>query len=101
MERDVSDVWDSLTDNEFQPTLSAWRETLQTATTFSRFNISTHSLRMERDKTFSHVLMREKYFNPLSPHGERPQSARGSTPRNHFNPLSPHGERHKQKNRTI
>ena len=35
-----------------------------------------------------------RYFNPLSPHGERP-ARHGHTHRRtvHFNPLSPHGER--------
>ena len=33
------------------------------------------------------------YFNPLSPHGERPCSGFCSRPPLDFNPLSPHGER--------
>ena len=33
------------------------------------------------------------YFNPRSPHGERPLSKRGFYPFNDFNPRSPHGER--------
>ena len=33
-------------------------------------------------------------FNPRSPHGERPASARYTTSCTNFNPRSPHGERH-------
>ena len=38
----------------------------------------------------------QSYFNPRSPHGERPSPAAGSAgARSHFNPRSPHGERHR------
>ena len=37
---------------------------------------------------------RRPYFNPRSPHGERPLSASHSEMASHFNPRSPHGERH-------
>ena len=38
-----------------------------------------------------------KYFNPRSPHGERPGGSPGGSPdRLHFNPRSPHGERRKE-----
>ena len=33
------------------------------------------------------------YFNPRSPHGERPYCRTTSSPGKHFNPRSPHGER--------
>ena len=33
------------------------------------------------------------YFNPLSPHGERPRSSSEVRRSSNFNPLSPHGER--------
>ena len=35
----------------------------------------------------------KRHFNPRSPHGERPHTARFSQASYHFNPRSPHGER--------
>ena len=101
----------------FQSTLPAWGETGPRDLRGGASTISIHSPRMGRDlagAAFRHILGRFQstlpawgetcgehragqegvYFNPLSPHGERP-SSRGSTrsgPMN-FYPLSPHGER--------
>ena len=57
-------------------------------------DISIHSPRMGRDGVDQLRLAVLYYFNPLSPHGERPVTAPNrSTTDPHFNPLSPHGER--------
>ena len=80
------------------------------------FTISIHSPRMGRDHDINLRFIIPTYFNPLSPHGERPQGFAGrararlisihsprmgrdsfvcafSVFRIYFNPLSPHGER--------
>ena len=41
------------------------------------------------------------YFNPRSPHGERPSQAACFASRSHFNPRSPHGERRHLRGRAI
>ena len=80
-------------------------------------NISTHAPRTGSDERWRRRLLRRKqfqptlpargatmeqkpiasaevYFNPRSPHGERPAGAgHTSAPRIYFNPRSPHGER--------
>ena len=59
-------------------------------------NISIHSPRMGRDSADKRGPTALSYFNPLSPHGERPRRCwRCWTCRGNFNPLSPHGERQK------
>jgi len=78
--------------------------------------ISIHSPRMGRDILVQPLFEIRHYFNPLSPHGERPAVTRATAKLNisihsprmgrdhilhrpkpmmylHFNPLSPHGER--------
>ena len=100
----------------FQSTLPAWGETEALRRTDpAGWVISIHSPRMGRDefgKTFAQAkkisihsprMGRDasprpeggggKYFNPLSPHGERRNSSGCSRRNCHFNPLSPHGER--------
>ena len=70
MGRDVTSRLECRNTALFQSTLPAWGET------------QTTDHRPQRD------------FNPLSPHGERPEDYK--TPTNQpldFNPLSPHGER--------
>ena len=125
----------------FQSTPSAWRETDSESTheneeqnfnplpphggrpqfylsSFSRGEISIHSLRMEGDdigrkrhtqdlKISIHSLRMEGdvaevyfclwlwYFNPLPPHGGRPGKTIHQSGHNaYFNPLPPHGGRH-------
>ena len=70
---------------------------------FQIFSISIHSPRMGRDRTKCSAPLCTRYFNPLSPHGERPAPhIHPASVKNHFNPLSPHGERHHStKNRQI
>ena len=60
--------------------------------------ISIHSLRMEGDDTrLAHNLLR-LHFNPLPPHGGRPESISTRLDAGiHFNPLPPHGGRQKEK----
>ena len=101
----------------FQSTPSAWRETKQTGGHVHALPISIHSLRMEGDLCAIIKLQQRKgNFNPLPPHGGRPQRygpspatrAFQSTPsawretsrqctracfRKHFNPRPPHGGR--------
>ena len=100
----------------FQSTLPAWGETRRRFDTLLAEVISIHSPRMGRDPAawlcdlgeaisiHSPRMGRDrrprrnpkcgKYFNPLSPHGER-HDHRPPVHRlpHHFNPLSPHGER--------
>ena len=100
----------------FQSTPSAWRETGQDHGTRLCRSISIHSLRMEGDYIDLGYLCGGVYFNPLPPHGGRPEPnlklvtvpisihslrMEGDSPivtniRNisiHFNPLPPHGGR--------
>ena len=55
----------------FQSTLPAWGETLLMVTCGLRRGISIHSPRMGRDAAHGDVRTPARYFNPLSPHGER------------------------------
>ena len=57
----------------FQSTPSAWRETLVKLIKFWAENISIHSLRMEGDYPQAGTRFLPFYFNPLPPHGGRPQ----------------------------
>ena len=101
---------------KFQSTLPAWGETIRRICTGGLTIISIHSPRMGRDTpTWGWEFIREN-FNPLSPHGERPNCGAkmdgegdisihsprmgrdymvvyNKTRRKNFNPLSPHGER--------
>ncbi len=63
---------------EFQPTLSVWRETERIARRLHKLVISTHSLRVERDKARTPCRYARRYFNPLSPCGERRVVVRGA-----------------------
>ena len=77
----------------FQSTLPAWGETVLTVQVVQGAHISIHSPRMGRDWSRCRRPSAPNYFNPLSPHGERPMQGvfhRGIVD---FNPLSPHGER--------
>ncbi len=48
----------------FQPTLSAWRETGSRTLTRANLTISTHSLRMERDRTGGRSTGQAEKFQP-------------------------------------
>ena len=58
--------------------------------------ISIHAPRTGSDELGRHQQSIQRvYFNPRSPHGERPATdGRCTTIAKHFNPRSPHGERH-------
>ena len=60
------------------------------------YQISIHSPRMGRDRWLWPGSISMSYFNPLSPHGERPRRWRYRRYGPDFNPLSPHGERPKK-----
>ena len=55
--------------------------------------ISIHAPRMGSDGSIVHSCSLGRYFNPRSPHGERPNASRASDTEQNFNPRSPHGER--------
>ena len=78
---------------KFQSTPSAWRETDGTPRTDEEHYISIHSLRMEGDADSVDCHPSLIYFNPLPPHGGRPDHRRLMYWRSHFNPLPPHGGR--------
>ena len=118
--RETSDgLYFLYTNVSFQSTPSAWRETLPVIRIRKiRSDISIHSLRMEGDGIRCLLILLGKYFNPLPPHGGRPQFYLSSFSRGeisihslrmegdrwhgtnthcwslHFNPLPPHGGRH-------
>ena len=102
--------------NPFQSTPSAWRETQAGRAAAAREGISIHSLRMEGDCMFPCSFFFRAYFNPLPPHGGRPERSRLYPCREYisihslrmegdsrnismeqlaedFNPLPPHGGR--------
>ena len=59
----------------FQSTLPAWGETRPPVASPELFHIiSIHSPRMGRDASRSTSRTATRYFNPLSPHGERQQT---------------------------
>ena len=61
---------------------------------FYDMDISTHAPRTGSDCPFAASTgQKSAYFNPRSPHGERPADKRCNQLRKHFNPRSPHGER--------
>ena len=61
--------------NVFQSTPSAWRETVLTLFDAEPVApISIHSLRMEGDAPVAEPQNRKIYFNPLPPHGGRPEN---------------------------
>ena len=57
----------------FQSTLPAWGETSGHGFPGTDDPISIHSPRMGRDAAHGDVRTPARYFNPLSPHGERPR----------------------------
>ena len=62
----------------------------QSGKPFRYFNpLSPHGERLDAHS----CPVKGQYFNPLSPHGERPAASAAVHQRLHFNPLSPHGER--------
>ena len=58
----------------FQSTPSAWRETRVGILPVTARKISIHSLRMEGDITIVLCGYFKRYFNPLPPHGGRPEN---------------------------
>ena len=61
----------------FQPTLPARGATKQAEEIAEGWNISTHAPRTGSDgRIFKRYPRKENYFNPRSPHGERPQGNR-------------------------
>ena len=58
--------------SSFQSTLPAWGETGGRRDPRGPQDISIHSPRMGRDKHYQQEVIAHTYFNPLSPHGERP-----------------------------
>ena len=78
---------------EFQSTLPARGAT---STRLSRSNghcISIHAPRTGSDSATLDAAKRTCYFNPRSPHGERPIDKSPALAERNFNPRSPHGER--------
>ena len=101
----------------FQSTPSAWRETSSLSDWELKAVISIHSLRMEGDISQRIVCVMVNDFNPLPPHGGRPELDYASYKKfyisihslrmegdnfnksfnmriYYFNPLPPHGGRH-------
>ena len=72
MEGDLDEVKAELWNKIFQSTPSAWRETTRGLETRNSLDISIHSLRMEGDSMSMWLIHTTIYFNPLPPHGGRP-----------------------------
>ena len=83
----------SRVEKKFQSTLSSRRATAWLFGGRTGRSISIHALLTESDSTRSAMPLTTDYFNPRSPHGERPQTGRAGWPGCYFNPRSPHGER--------
>ena len=85
----VNGLWH---DQIFQSTLPA-----RGATTFvvhaQKSNISIHAPRTGSDALYFPRIAFARYFNPRSPHGERPSGQPEPPAASNFNPRSPHGER--------
>ena len=77
----------------FQSTPSAWRETYVSSDAFAASHISIHSLRMEGDRPHPRWTQFRSHFNPLPPHGGRPEVREKPRTQKYFNPLPPHGGR--------
>ena len=58
-------------------------------------NISIHAPRTGSDDRAFGKISGRSYFNPRSPHGERPDKRCNQLRKRNFNPRSPHGERRK------
>ena len=69
----------------FQSTPSAWRETSACEHDCTDYHISIHSLRMEGDvASVVGIAIRYLNFNPLPPHGGRPNTNYQHCPQNRF-----------------
>ena len=83
----------------FQSTLPA-----RGATTFvvhaQKSNISIHAPRTGSDALYFPRIAFARYFNPRSPHGERPSGQPEPPAASNFNPRSPHGERRHTRTQT-
>ena len=77
----------------FQSTLPARGATCRARRRAPRCRISIHAPRTGSDFCRRLPAPRGQYFNPRSPHGERPSLLPVSLRRWYFNPRSPHGER--------
>ena len=77
----------------FQPTLPARGATRRPDSRTPGKAISTHAPRTGSDFLPNQCLRVLPYFNPRSPHGERPYSNFAYARCKNFNPRSPHGER--------
>ena len=80
----------------FQPTLPARGATRRPDSRTPGKAISTHAPRTGSDFLPNQCLRVLPYFNPRSPHGERPYSNFAYARCKNFNPRSPHGERRLQ-----
>ena len=79
---------------KFQSTLPARGATALLLLRYLIQLISIHAPRTGSDKCHRLHPYAMTYFNPRSPHGERPKEGRdGTLPLVNFNPRSPHGER--------
>ena len=84
----------SVKESTFQSTPSTRRETCRVLESVSGKWISIHSLHTEGDMTDLFTPSPRSYFNPLPPHGGRPDIIPGTmTNIFYFNPLPPHGGR--------
>ena len=79
--------------NEFQSTLPARGATVHAVLLVALVPISIHAPRTGSDAERWPLLSGLQYFNPRSPHGERPVRVGGNSQTCYFNPRSPHGER--------
>ena len=77
----------------FQSTLPARGATEYGGNADTAQDISIHAPRTGSDAGFTGGKKERLYFNPRSPHGERPRTARTCFCASNFNPRSPHGER--------
>ena len=77
----------------FQSTLPARGATVETQNVVDVTFISIHAPRTGSDTSPISSGKSTTYFNPRSPHGERPAPASPGKPNRYFNPRSPHGER--------
>ena len=78
----------------FQSTLLAWGATNSALEQGFVSRISIHAPRMGSDTSLRPITCSASYFNPRSPHGERPgEEVRTDGGDHNFNPRSPHGER--------
>ena len=79
--------------HQFQSTLPARGATQKRPRVRFSPSISIHAPRTGSDITFFRVRPAQTYFNPRSPHGERPLGIFFHDSSEYFNPRSPHGER--------